>query len=101
LFAAELQRLGREASNILVTIDADAFRQADVPGVSAPGPVGLAGCIGPELAWRAGTDPRVRSLEVVEVNPEFDRDSQTARWAALCVRQFLVGLASRHARPMG
>jgi formiminoglutamase len=95
IFTAELKRLGREAHTVLVTIDADAFRQADVPGVSAPSPVGLEGRVGPELALRAGADPRVRSLEVVEVNPQYDRDHQTVRWAALCVRQFLVGLASR------
>jgi formiminoglutamase len=95
VFSTELKLLGQQANGVLVTIDADAFSQADVPGVSAPSPVGLDGRVGPELARRAGTDSRVRSLEIVEVNPEYDRDNQTARWGALCVRQFLVGLASR------
>lgn len=98
IFAEELDRLGQECQAILVTVDADAFRQADVPGSSAPSPIGLEGAAWPEIAFRAGADPRVRSIEVVEVNPRFDRDDQTVRWAALGIRQFLVGLAVREGR---
>lgn len=93
--AAELGRGWMEAGSVLLTVDADAFRQADVPGVSAPCPVGLNGDVWPEVALRAGSLPGVRSLELVEVNPAFDRDGQTARWAAVGVRQFLVGLMKR------
>ncbi|HEV3257863.1 MAG TPA: formimidoylglutamase [Gemmataceae bacterium] len=99
VFAGELDRLGRDSDAILVTVDADAFRQADVPGTSAPAPVGLQGAVWPEVALRAGAEPRVRSIEIVEVNPQFDWDRQTTRWAALGVRQFLVGLATRQGRP--
>jgi formiminoglutamase len=95
LFGSELSRLGTECPAILVTIDADGFRQADVPGVSAPSPVGLNGAVWPEMALRAGADPHVRSIEVVEINPRLDRDEQSAHWAALGLRQFLVGLARR------
>jgi formiminoglutamase len=94
-FVDELNTFVRGRRDVLLTIDADAFRQADVPGVSAPNPAGLDGILGPEMALLAGATPRVRSFEIVEVNPRFDCDGQTARWAALCVRQFLVGLASR------
>ncbi len=96
VFAAELDRLSREVGAVMVTVDVDAFRQADVPGCSAPSPVGLPGEIWPEIAFRAGAHP-VRSLDVVEVNPTFDRDGQTARWAAVGVRQFLVAVANRKA----
>jgi len=34
---------GRAQKNIYLTVDADAVRAADVPGVSAPNPVGLPG----------------------------------------------------------
>jgi formiminoglutamase len=95
VFADELHRLGRECDAVLVTVDADAFREADAPGTSAPSPVGLAGAVWPRIALLAGADAKVRSLDIVEVNPRFDRDSQTARWAALGLRQFLVGLARR------
>jgi formiminoglutamase len=91
----ELARLHRECRNILLTVDADAFRQSDVPGTSAPSPVGLEGSAWPEMAYLAGSDPAVRSIDVVEVNPSFDRDGQSARWAAVGIRQFLIGMATR------
>ena len=91
----ELRCLAGECGAVLVSVDADAFRQADVPGTSAPSPFGLAGAAFPAIAFRAGAGPRVRSLEVVEINPSLDRDGQSARWAAVGVRQFLVGLARR------
>jgi formiminoglutamase len=94
----ELDRLGEDYGAILLTVDADAFRQADVPGTSAPSPFGLEGAVFPAIAFRAGSDPRVRSLDVVEINPVFDRDGQSARWAAVGIRQFLVGLAQRASR---
>lgn len=91
----EFSRLGTECQAIMVSVDADAFRQSDVPGVSAPSPIGLEGGAWPGLAMHAGLESKVRSLDLVEVNPSFDRDGQTVRWAALGIRQFLVGLAGR------
>lgn len=95
VFQKELGLLGNRRGNILLTVDADAFRQGDVPGTSAPSPVGFAGALWPQLALLAGRSTRVTSLDLVEVNPLFDRDHQTARWAALGIRQFLVGMAGR------
>jgi formiminoglutamase len=91
----ELDSPGSRAAPVLLTVDADAFRQAHVPGTSAPSPAGLDGAAWPEIALLAGSRPEVRSIDLVEVNPAFDRDGQTTRWAALGVRQFLVGLAAR------
>src|SRR5262249_46730566 len=95
IFLVELDELGSGGGAVMVTVDADAFRQADVPGVSAPNPSGFPGTVWPMLAELAGQNPNVKSLELVEVNPAFDRDGQSARWAALGLRQFLVGLAAR------
>jgi formiminoglutamase len=92
---SELEWFVARGTNVLLTVDADAFRQADVPGVSAPGPVGLDGAAWPAIALLAGANPKVRSIDLVEVNPTFDRDGQSCRWAALGIRQFLVGLALR------
>jgi formiminoglutamase len=95
----ELDNAASLAESVLLTVDADAFRQAHVPGTSAPSPVGLDGCAWPEIALIAGSRQAVRSIELVEVNPAFERDGQTTRWAAFGVRQFLVGLAAR--KPIG
>jgi formiminoglutamase len=91
----EIRQVSLNSVPVLLSVDADAFRQADVPGVSAPNAAGFSGILWPEIAFIAGMDRRVRSLELVEVNPNFDRDDQTARWAALGIRQFLVGLTRR------
>jgi formiminoglutamase len=94
-FMDELERCKSSKLPLIVTVDADAFCQADVPGVSAPNPFGMDGALWPALAFQAGVASCVRSLDVVEVNLPFDRDNQTSRWAAIGLRMFLVGLAFR------
>lgn len=89
------QRLAAAGCQVYMTIDADAFQVADVPGVSAPNPLGLVGTDVMACARLAGRFPKVSSLDVVEINPLFDRDGQSARWAALVVWHFLMGLAER------
>jgi formiminoglutamase len=95
VFEEELQRLGKECARIMVSVDADVFRQADVPGTSAPSPMGLQGSLFSEIALKAGSHSQVGSMEIVEINPQYDRDNQSVCWAALGIRQFLIGLASR------
>jgi formiminoglutamase len=83
------------ATAVYVTIDADVAQMSDVPGVSAPNVVGLPGRQVIALARRAGQLPGVTSLDLVEINPRYDRDGQSARWAALVVWSFLIGLRER------
>jgi formiminoglutamase len=97
-FEREIQRLHEVPCNVYVSVDADAVRMMDVPGVSAPNPVGV---IGEDIlfcARFAGRSPAVSSFDLVEINPRFDRDGQSARWAALVVWHFLIGLAQRPAQ---
>ncbi len=92
---SEIQRLDDIGSRVYVSIDADVVRQGDVPGVSAPNPNGIAGEQVIECARLAGLSPEVASLDLVEINPRFDQDGQSARWGALVIWNFLMGLASR------
>jgi formiminoglutamase len=78
-----------------VSIDADAVSMAEVPGVSAPNPVGLAGTEIIAAARLAGSSVEVAGLELVEINPRYDRDGQSARWGAVLVWNFLVGMLDR------
>src|SRR5262249_42292067 len=91
----ERQRRPRAGDRVYVSLDADVVHCADVPGVSAPTPLGLSGAELIACARLAGEAPNVTSFDVVEINPAFDRDGQSARWAALVVWYFLVGLAQR------
>jgi formiminoglutamase len=94
-FRNECERLGTGGCPVYVTLDSDVVRQADVPGVSAPNPLGLSGWEVATCASQAGECPAVASFDLVEINPSFDRDGQSARWAAITIWHFLTGLARR------
>ncbi len=87
--------LAQNGCRVYLSIDADAVSAADVPGVSAPNPVGLSGAEVAACARLAGRTPAVASLDLVEINPRFDVDGRSARWAAVVVWHFLHGLAER------
>jgi formiminoglutamase len=94
-FQVEAERLAESQRSVYVSIDADVVQAADVPGVSAPNATGLAGQLVASCARAAGLLPQVTSLDLVEVNPRFDQDGQSARWAAIVVWNFLMGVAER------
>jgi formimidoylglutamase len=94
-FAEERDRLAAAGCQVHVSLDADVVGASDVPGVSAPNVAGLAGHEVLNCIRLAGRSPQVASLELVEINPRHDVDGRSARWAALAVWHFLVGLASR------
>jgi formiminoglutamase len=79
----------------LVSFDLDAVNQAEAPGVSAPNLGGLPSQLWIDAAYAAGCSRAVTSADVVELNPRFDRDRQTARLAALTVWWLLRGRAER------
>jgi formiminoglutamase len=94
-FAQERERLTAAGCRVYVTLDADVVHSTEVPGVSAPNVLGLGGAELIACARLAGESPNVTSFELVEINPAFDRDGQSARWAALAIWYFLVGLVKR------
>lgn len=94
-FQRELHRLATSECHVYVTLDADAVRAADVPGVSAPNPSGLPGEQVIHCARIAGRASTVSSFEIVEINPALDPEGRSSRWAAACLWHFLMGLAAR------
>ena len=93
--AGQCERFERDGCQVLLSLDADVVAASEVPGVSAPNVAGLSGL---EIALALGQLSQrlaVTSFELVEINPEFDRDNQSARWAALAVWHFLRGLSFR------
>jgi formiminoglutamase len=82
-------------SPTFVSFDLDAVSDAEAPGVSAPNSGGLPSNLWLEAAHAAGRSPAVASADVVELNPRFDRDGQTARLGALTVWWLLRGRAER------
>jgi formiminoglutamase len=92
------KRLAAKECQVYVSLDADVVLASDVSGVSAPNADGLFGKQGLGCARIAGQTPTVSSFDLVEINPRYDHDGQSARWAALAVWNFLVGLAERGQR---
>jgi formiminoglutamase len=84
----------------MVSIDMDVVSQAFAPGVSAPTAGGITDRQLFEIAYQAGLHKLVRSFDLVEVNPTFDRDMQTVRLAAVALWWFTVGLAKRPKKPV-
>ena len=83
------------SSPMMTTFDLDAVDQTYAPGVSAPAVDGLSQDLWLYAAYKAGECSFVKSMDIVELNPTFDRDHQTARLAALTVWYFLKGLSER------
>lgn len=81
--------------SIMASLDLDAVEASSAPGVSAPSPAGLP--VEPWLASaeRLGRDPRVASLDLVELSPPHDADGRTARLAAVTIWRFLRGWSER------
>lgn len=95
-FAAE-ELFADQTGTVLATFCLDCVDQAFAPGVSAPTSDGLSVTEWLEAAARAGACAAVRSFDVVELNPSYDRDGQTTRLAARTVWEVLRGLLTRRA----
>lgn len=98
-FVRQRDRLVQDGCQVYVSLDADVVRMADMPGVSAPNPSGLSGFQVLNCMRQAGASPAITSCDVVEINPVYDRDGQSARWAAVAIWNFLLGLTQRPEKP--
>ncbi len=78
-----------------VSFDIDAVDQAEAPGASSPSVGGIPVDLWLHAAYRAGRTRAVRSCDIVEMNPVYDRDNAAARLAAATVWQVLRGLVER------
>lgn len=87
------------AADIHVSFDFSACDRAVAPGAleSMPGGLSASELLG--AAFAAGRDPRVRSIDIVDVDAGADTpDLRTVRLAAMLVLEFAAGVALRPAR---
>ena len=91
----QLARLKKNSDAIVISLDLDSFAEAFAPGVSAPQPEGFTPSEVFEMLQLAGNEKKVVSLGIFELNPEVDRDGQTAKLAANCAYQFLDSMINR------
>ena len=83
---------------VLVDLDLDVCDRAAAPGCPASLPGGLSAAEALTAAYVAGSDPRVRAIDVTEVDATNDPDERTVRLAALCLLEAAAGLAVRLGR---
>jgi len=90
---------GSGAAEVYVDLDVDVCDRAVAPACPASVPGGLSAGELLDAAYLAGRDPRVRALDITEVDADADApDGRTVRLAALCVLEAAAGLVARSAR---
>jgi len=67
---------------LYVSIDLDGFSSAIAPGVSAPSPMGFSPDIVLEVLKVVLASKKLLSLDIAEMNPNYDQDNSTAKLAA-------------------
>ena len=89
---------GDGTSAIYVTLDMDVLDQSAAPGVPAMIPGGMTTWQLMDIMYALGSDPRVRALDIVEVDASLDPRRATVRAALHAMLTFLSGYASRRTR---
>ncbi|MDO5051439.1 MAG: arginase family protein [Pseudoclavibacter sp.] len=93
-----LRIAGAAGGPVHVDVDVDVCDRAVAPGCPASLPGGLSAWQLRRTVRLLARDPRVRSIDVAEVDAGADApDGRTVRLAALCVLEALAGLAEREA----
>ncbi len=87
---------GAGGRSVFVDLDVDVCDRAVAPGCPSAAPGGLSADELRQLAFEFGRDPRVRGLDLTEIDATADSvDGRTVRLAALLVLEVAAGLAKR------
>jgi formiminoglutamase len=87
---------GSAGGGLYVDLDLDVADRSVAPGCPASLPGGLSAAEILAAAHLAGADPRVRAIDIAEVDATRDsEDGRTVRLAALCLLEAAAGLALR------
>ena len=78
-----------KVQHVYVTLDLDGFSSAYAPGVSAPSPMGFSPDIVTESLETIISSGKLISLDIAEMNPQYDRDNQTSKLAASLIHQVI------------
>lgn len=94
--AEALAIAGSGKGSIHVDLDVDVCDRSVVPACPAAAPGGLSADELREVAYLAGTSPRVSSIDIAEIDASADSpDGRTVRLGALLLLEAAAGLASR------
>ncbi len=90
-----LRKAGSGAGSIFLSIDVDAMPQSAAPGCSAPSARGVEPDEILQACFAAGADGKVKLMDIMELNPNYDLDMRTAILAATMFVSFLDGFSRR------
>lgn len=94
--ATALEVAGAAGGPVYVDLDLDVCDRSIAPACPASLPGGLTAREVLHVAFLAGRDPRVRAIDITEVDATNDApDGRTVRLAALCLLEAAAGLALR------
>ena len=94
--ADALSTAGAGGRPVFVDIDVDVCDRAEVPGCPSSAPGGLSADELRQMAFLFAQDPRVRGMDVTEIDATADADDErTVRLAALLLLEAAAGLVSR------
>lgn len=74
-----------KVDHIYLTLDMDGFSSAYAPGVSAPSPLGFEPSLVFKVLNLVVKSKKLISMDVAELNPNYDQDDATSRLAARCI----------------
>jgi len=87
---------GAGDGGLYVDLDVDVCDRSVAPACPASLPGGLSAAELMQAAFLAGNDPRVRAVDIAEIDATRDSpDERTVRLAALCILEMAAGLALR------
>ncbi len=88
-FKKALYELSHHCDTIVISLDLDAVNMAYAPGVSAPAVEGFTPSEMLEVMKLAANTEQVKSIGIYELNPTYDIDNHTARFAVTTAYHFL------------
>ncbi len=93
-----IEQASEDTDAIYVSFDIDSIEDASAPGTNVPAPGGLAPREAIEAMFMLGRNPKVKALDLVEVDPLKDVRNITSRMAVGLIVAFLAGLKQRRAQ---
>jgi len=90
-----LHQLARKVEVIYVDLDLDVMDRAFAPATAGARPGGLTPLEIRRAAYLCGAHPKVRVMDLVEIDPTRDSNEITAMAAAACLLSFASGLLER------
>ena len=86
-----LEKVLARADRVYLTIDLDVLPASEMPAVSAPAALGIPALDLLPVIEQICRSGKLQAADLVEFNPQFDRDGQGTKLAARLARKLLTG----------